>query len=130
MKILFLVLSILALGFHCLFEIGNVYVLQEQMKSESSSLEEDHEEWVQIDSIYVSIHPGTLKDTLEILFEETDCVKVTLQGNMRAYEYCSPLDETMDYNVVPGYYCVIGEHEDGSIEDVSDYLYRIEEDFK
>ena len=104
MKILFLVMSILVLGFHCWFEIGNAYVLQEQMKSESSSL--------------------------EILFEETDCVKVTLQGNIRTYEYGSPLDETMDYNVVPGYYCVIGEHEDGSIEDVSDYLYRIEEDFQ
>ena len=130
MKILFLVISILVLGFQCWFEIGNAYVLKEQMRSETSSLEEDHEEWVQIDSVYVSIHPETLKATLEILFEETDCVKVTLQGDTRAYEYGSPLDETMDYNVVPGYYCVIGEHEDGSIEDVSDYLYRIEEDFQ
>jgi hypothetical protein len=45
MRILFLVMSILVLGFHCLFEIGNVYVLKEQMKSESSSLEEDYEDF-------------------------------------------------------------------------------------
>lgn len=132
MKYVLLIIMIIAIALEadCCHEIGNECNSANGVIIGSDSSDLDTDEQVRIDSVYVDLNSSTLESTLKKLFEETDCVKVTLQRNDKAYEYTPFSDTNNNYDVAPGYYYVIGEHEDGTIEDMSDYLYLIREDYQ